>query len=185
MTIDWIFLGSLEGANIAHGYVPDPEGSSSGVTIATGIDLGQISPTLVESLSTDIRDAIQPYVGLRKNDAVDALKLRPLVLTNAQCDALNQAVRAPIVANLSQHYRHDAGVAFEAIPDAAQTVCASVAYQYGAIWQRTPKFWEYLCRQDWKATIAELRAFGDAYPTRRRTEANYLAKALGLPQEPV
>jgi len=182
--IDWSFIELLEGRRLA-GYVPDPEGSNSGVTIASGVDLGQISPDIVATLPADIKDAIQPYIGLRKVDAVDALKLRPLVLTTSQCEVLNAAVRAPIVANLSSHYKRDAGVTFEAIPDAAQTVVCSVQFQYGTLWGRAPRFWEFCIRQNWPAVIDELRAFGDSYPSRRRKEANYLAAALGLPQESV
>jgi type VI secretion system secreted protein VgrG len=38
--IDFSFIGQLEG-NKTEGYVPDPENSNSGVTIASGFDIGQ------------------------------------------------------------------------------------------------------------------------------------------------
>lgn len=38
--IDWLLIRDLEGAGILVGYA-DPDFSESGVTIATGVDLGQ------------------------------------------------------------------------------------------------------------------------------------------------
>jgi hypothetical protein len=40
--IDYSFIEKLEG-NTCIGYVPDPENSQSGVTIACGFDIGQRS----------------------------------------------------------------------------------------------------------------------------------------------
>ena len=40
--IDFNFISKLEGGRKTKGYVPDPEGSRSGVTIATGVDLGKL-----------------------------------------------------------------------------------------------------------------------------------------------
>jgi Bacterial toxin homologue of phage lysozyme, C-term len=44
MAVDWKFIGTLEGAGILKGYVPVSQTSNSGVTIATGVDLGQGQP---------------------------------------------------------------------------------------------------------------------------------------------
>ncbi len=41
MAIDWDFISSLEGDQRLAGYVPAADVSESGVTIATGVDLGQ------------------------------------------------------------------------------------------------------------------------------------------------
>lgn len=41
--IDYGFLSAREGALVLDGYVPAPTVSRSGVTIATGVDLGQRS----------------------------------------------------------------------------------------------------------------------------------------------
>ena len=52
--IDWAFIGSLEGEAIPKGYVPS---DSSGVTVATGVDLGQrampelVAPGLAAALT--------------------------------------------------------------------------------------------------------------------------------------
>jgi hypothetical protein len=41
VVIDWLLFRDLESAGILVGYVPDPDFSESGVTIAPGVDLGQ------------------------------------------------------------------------------------------------------------------------------------------------
>lgn len=183
--IDWSFISSLEGHRLS-GYVPDAEGSNSGVTVADGVDLGQLSKNAFAALPGDVKALIEPYVGLKKQDAANALaanKLagRALVLTEAQADALNEAVRGPLMRVLKAHYDQDASHAiFEHLADAAQTVLASVAFQYGSPWTRCPKFWASARAGDWPGVVHELENFGDAYPTRRHAEAAYLRKHLGL-----
>lgn len=43
MPVNWLFIGEQEGAGIREGYVPVANTSESGVTIGTGVDLGQRS----------------------------------------------------------------------------------------------------------------------------------------------
>lgn len=182
--IDWHFIGALEGQSLLTGYVPNPEGSQSGVTIATGVDLGQLTIgeltrwTLPETLC----DLLEPYVGLRGAAAVAFLDEHPLTITQELSDMLDEADRKPITDALARYYGRACGpVSFMSLPDAAQTVIASVAFQYGpALRLRTPRFWATAVARDWQAMVNELCAFGDAYPTRRRKEAGYLAGALAL-----
>lgn len=64
---------------------------------------------------------------------------------------------------------------FTDLPAAAQTVIASVAFQYGTnLDARAPKFWKAATTQDWKECIKILNNYGDAYPTRRKKEAALL-----------
>jgi hypothetical protein len=179
MTIDWEFIETLEGRSLT-GDVPDPEGSESGVTIASGVDLGQLTAAQIDGLaiSDDLKTRLKPYAGLRKQQAVDFLAQHPLTITADEADALEAAVRQPIVATLSSNYNRAAGIGFDALPDAAQTVIASVAFQYGPnLQRRTPRFWSDAVRQDWTAVIEELRNFGDNFPTRRNKEAKFLEDA--------
>jgi Bacterial toxin homologue of phage lysozyme, C-term len=185
MAIDWTFIGTLEGQSILKGYVPNASGSDSGVTIATGCDLGQLTPAKLDGfdIPAALKTRLRPYLGLRRQAAQDFLDDHPLEITAAEADALDAAVRAPIVDQLRSFY--DGAVApgaarFDDLPDAAQTVIASVAFQYGSgLKTRTPHFWATVVAQDWPKAIAELRNFGDHYPTRRNKEADYLANALG------
>src|SRR6185503_18482812 len=75
MTIDWKFIGTLEGAGILKGYVPVSKTSNSGVTIATGVDLGQASEQQIDNWAIDdsLKTKLKPYCGLKKQDAVDFL----------------------------------------------------------------------------------------------------------------
>jgi GH24 family phage-related lysozyme (muramidase) len=52
-----------------------------------------------------------------------------------------------------------------------------VSFQYGVgLNSRAPKFWKAVTTQDWKEATKILKAFGDAYPTRRKKEAALLEK---------
>lgn len=79
--IDFKFIEKLEGS-ARKGYVPDPDNSKSGVTIACGFDIGQRSADeLNKAFCRSLADKLQPYVGLKKQDAVDALTQIPLTVT--------------------------------------------------------------------------------------------------------
>ena len=60
------------------------------------------------------------------------------------------------------------------LPGQAQTVIASVSFQYGDLSVRSPKFWKWVATQDWPEATQILRNFGDGYPTRRMLEARLL-----------
>jgi lysozyme-like predicted toxin len=183
IAIDWIFIGKLEGAGIARGYVPNPDTSNSGVTIATGFDLGQRSRAQIESmgLPDDLEARLVPYLGLRGRAALSYLNAHPLVLAPGEVAAIDQAVRADFSTRLADIY--DAALdeggtlaEFADLPGAAQTVIASVAYQYGLdLQRRAPRFWSLVLAQNWPDVVAELRNFGDAYGRRRGQEADLLA----------
>jgi len=51
LTVDWGLIRDFEGAGILVGYVPAVYSSRSGVTIATGVDLGARSATEIDALS--------------------------------------------------------------------------------------------------------------------------------------
>lgn len=182
MNIDWTFIGRLEGAGIARGYVPNPDGSNSGVTVATGFDLGQRSRNDIAAmgLPVDLTLKLMPYAGLRGRAAVAFLSGHPLVLAGDEVAAIDGAVRAAFVRRLAALY--DAALSsggdlarFEDLPACAQTVIASVAYQYGLdLEHRTPRFWSTVVTQNWSDAVTELRSFGDAYGRRRAQEADLL-----------
>lgn len=180
--IDWDFIARLEGRRLK-GYVPS---KSSGVTVATGVDLGQRAARDIArfDLPEALTAKLSPYAGATGPAAEALLRRRPLRLTRAEASALDRAVRADILGKLRANYnaaRRRLGLAgrFADIIPAARTVIASVAFQYGpGLGRRTPKFWACVTTEDWPGTIAELRAFGDRYPTRRNKEADLLASAI-------
>ena len=175
--IDWAFIGTLEGEAIPKGYVPS---DNSGVTIATGVDLGQraMPELLALGLAAALTDKLKPYLGLKGDAARDKLNSAPLTLSAAEVAQLDQALRARFLPALVSKFNAAGNTGFDDLKPAQQTVIFSVAYQYGlGLDQRTPNFWRQVTTGDWPGAIANLRNFGDDYSTRRNKEANYLATA--------
>ena len=104
--IDWAFIGSLEGQSVLDGYVPDPNGSQSGVTVATGVDLGQMDKEALRALELPIALArkLAPYVGLKGATATMALASMPLSLTPDEAATLDGAARYPDTHGLIERY---------------------------------------------------------------------------------
>lgn len=178
--VDWNFIGSLEGVALL-GYVPDPQHSNSGVTIATGVDLGQLTADTLAgmNLASDLAARLRPYIGLRGRVAVTFLGPNPLVITQPEADLLDAAAEKTALDALMAFWVLDTPVAFVSLPAVAQTIIASVAFQYGPdLERRCPRFWHCATTQNWVGMLAELRNFGDQYPTRRNQEADYLAAGL-------
>lgn len=176
---DWNFIESLEGFE-TRGYVPkDVAGKplgQSGVSIGAGVDLGHWPVTALRrrKVPEPIIEKVAPYCGLRGWDAVHALVI-PLVLTEDEARRLTRTIQGDIVDAVKARYDRASKIALSFIPQQAQTVLISVAFQYGAnLAKRTPKFWRAMTTQDWQAAVRELENFGDAYPSRRRREAKYL-----------
>lgn len=186
MAIDWRFISELEGGQALEGYVPEPEASNSGVTIATGVDLGQMTEEAIDALPVPnaLQDKLIPYAELKKQIAVDFLKQHSLTITQEEADALDRAVKGKTVATVRRRYdeavRGNADLrAFDELSNEAQTVICSVTFQYGPdLARRTPRFWGACAGQRWADVAAELRNFGDAYPTRRNKEADFLGDSI-------
>ena len=179
--IDYDFISELEGGQKLNGYVPAPDTSQSGVTIATGFDLGARNEQDLRNLGItgDLLTKLSPYLGKKKQEAVQALADKPLTITKAEADQIDQAVKSQAITTLEAQYNAaiaDGKRPFAELPPKAQTVIASVAFQYGDLPSRTPTFWKHVVAQDWKKAIEELRDFGDDYRTRRNKEADLLAQ---------
>lgn len=175
--INWAFIESLEGKAVTTGYVPtDADGKPlgvSGVTIASGVDLGQ--RTVEEWVGLGLREMtlelIRPYCGVKGAAALSLLEARPLVLGEEHVKEIDDRLQTEFTRVVSSRWD---GVTWDSLTDRQQTVVMSVAWQYGTPWARTPKFWRAATAGNWETVVAELRDFGDAYPTRRRKEADYL-----------
>ena len=179
--IDFKFIGELEGGSKVEGYVPAASVSKSGVTIATGFDLGQRGESDLKSLklSSDLIDKLKPYLGVKSKEAQALLKKTPLTISRKQATEIDKAVKSSHVKKLVDKY-NKASVnkkKFSELPAQAQTVIASVSFQYGTnLSSRAPKFWKAVTSQDWPETTKILKKFGDTYPTRRKKEAALMEK---------
>lgn len=171
--IDRAFIRAREGFSLK-GYVPDPEKSQSGVTVAMGYDVGQRSQTDLIGLPMALRNKLYPYLHLRGPKAVEQLRAHPLEVTPAEAEILDGAAYLETLRVLNGEIPD-----FTTLPDAVQTICFSVCFQYGSLKQKCPVFHGFIIRHAWSNAIAELRDFGDAYPARRNAEADYLEEHMG------
>ena len=178
--IDFSFISELEGGRQTKGYVPEPDTSRSGVTIATGVDLGQMGESYLQQL--DLPEALKvklsPYLGLIKFDAVEILETQPLELTSNEAEQIDKSVKQRFVNSLAEKFQNETNRSFEDLPIGVRTVIASVAFQYGDLSFRTPNFWRQVTTDDWQGAYQNLRDFGDDYSTRRNKEADLLRESL-------
>jgi hypothetical protein len=172
--INFSFVSQLEGGATCTGYVPDALHSKSGVTIATGFDIGQRSAKdLVMLLPKKIAVKLTPYCQLTGIAAQQTLSETPLALTELEVQVIDVCVKRQLTELLQHRYNQRSSVDFEHLPEQAQTVIASVAFQYGNLAKRCPTFWGFVITQNWLAMVNELNNFGDRYTSRRLKEANY------------
>ncbi len=179
--IDYAFLSELEGGSQTTGYVPASSVSKSGVTIATGFDLGQRAEGDLKNmgLSSALIEKLKPYLGAKKEEAKKLLEKTPLIISASEAEAIDKAVKSGHVSSVRLKYDSVAGQKknFLDLPAEAQTVIASVSFQYGAnLDVAAPKFWKAVTAQDWAEATKLLKDFGDVYPTRRKKEAALLDK---------
>lgn len=185
--IDYSFLSAREGGRKLHGYVPEAQRSGSGVTIATGFDLGQRRRSDLVALGFPHRliEQLAPYLGVKRRDAKDLLHKKPLRITVGDALLIDMAFKHKFVKQLAADYgaslHNRRRTAFFDLPMEAQTVIASVAFQYGSLASAAPRFWEAACAQDWQRAIVELRNFGDIYDSRRHLEADLLSAIVTAP----
>lgn len=173
--VNFGFISGLEGGCSTVAYVPDPDHSNSGVTVASGFDLGQRSKfDLAQLLPPELAARLRPYAGLKGQKAVQALELYPLTLDAEDAELIDRCAKAEAINRLQQRYDAVSRMPFASLPEQAQTVIASVAFQYGDLASRCPRFWAAAVNADIDGMAIELRDFGDRYQSRRHREANYL-----------
>jgi len=180
--VDVDFIAQNEGGVILKGYVPEAATTRSGVTIGMGVDLGQRTPEDLNAMqiSQALKDQLTPYLGLQGEDAASFLQANPLQITAADAATLDSAALNPIITAVQTNY--DAAqppVAFADLAAEAQTALVDLAYQYGTgLAKATPHFWGDVTQGNWSKAVAELKNFGDKYPTRRNREAALIQQAL-------
>jgi len=182
--IDWAFISSKEGGSKLDGYVPNPEGSKSGVTVATGFDLGARGMNDLKGLSPELQAKLKPFLGLQGQSAVAALgQAGGLKITSAEAKEIDKMSKGGAVSKLKSEWNARAkkmgGALFDDLSSGQKTIAASVAFQYGSL-SKAPKFRNAMQSGDWEGAAGELDNFGDAYGTRRASEAAYLRNDTGM-----
>ncbi|GAB3339019.1 pesticin C-terminus-like muramidase [Marilutibacter aestuarii] len=199
--LDEDFLEESEGALVLDGYIPRRNGEilgQSGVTISTGIDLGQQSATGTRGILDDyiaehgnggnvdvdaLMDRLDPYFGLRRQDAANALAAAPLSVTQAEAELLAEAFKFHFLNQIADQFdaENELGMNFRQLPSEAQTVIMDFAYQYGLSdtagnIRRT--FWGHVYRGEWMQLAEWLDSNPDPYTSRRRREGELLQDAI-------
>ncbi len=194
----------FEGSQMLRGYIPcniagggtanykggsNPERyipmGASGVTIATGVDLGQTSEAelLDMGVHSELVAKLKPYIGQKKIKAVFALYKRPLLITKEEADVLDSKMHEHHAILISNRYDKDAGKGiFETLPWQAQAVIFSLLYQCGCGGgpKKDPTTWKALVQQDWLTASKRLmtKEYWVGYHNRRRAEGKILAELV-------
>lgn len=185
-------LERFEGNGIAKGYVPaDRSGKpfgASGVTIATGLDLGQQTRASLEGMGIPaaIINRLAPYLGAKREEAQYILAREPLRLTQEEVEVIDRAVHAAYIDQTAAMFGR---AAFEAAPKEAQSVAVSLHYQFGTPARKASpaleNAWNALRRGEYRAAAEYLRDPSgwsiphQQYLKRRQAEAVLLEKAGG------
>ena len=173
--VDFNFIEKREGFEII-GKVPDAENSKSGITIASGFDLGARKLSDLNGLPEEIINKLKPYLGLKGNEAVS--KAKELKITKEEGRIINQFAKKQAITRIRKLWKKTTGKSFDLLTTEQATVVASVAFQYGNLETATPNFWKYVTSNEWQKAYDELIDFGDRYTTRRKEEAKLLLKYL-------
>ncbi|QLF87985.1 putative pesticin domain protein [Pelagibacter phage Hroenn EXVC015P] len=169
--IDFNFILEQEGFE-TKGYVPDAQNSKSGVTIASGFDLGARALKDLDGLPQDIIDLLTPFLGFKGAEAEEMAS--NLQVSEDQAKTINQFAKSEAILNLKNKWENSTNTSFDDLSTEQATVLASVAFQYGDLEKRTPNFWNQATSGDWVGAYKNLLNFGDRYKSRRLNEAQLL-----------
>lgn len=205
--LDEGFLAESEGDLETEGYVPtyeedvkDKKGNiihktgdvigQSGVTISTGVDLGQQSAKgtrgVIDAYIKDngnpakvdvdaLMKKLDPYFGLKKQKGVDALDKTPLTVTKDEAKLLAKSFSYDTQVRVAKQFdaNNTKGMVFKQLPEEAQTVIIDFAYQYGLSTTSgsvRQTFWKYAYDGEWKKLADWLKGKPDLYKSRRERE---------------
>lgn len=185
--IDFKFVAAKEGGQILDGYVPRQNGiaiGNSGVTVATGVDIGQMNIADINSLaiSETLKKKLHPYALVTKSAAIKLLTEKPLRITREEATELDNAMQKRIFLPMIRAYNRESVVPFSRIPSQAQTVLASLAWHRGPGFYKFKAFrgiWNCAVYQNWEGMADELRAYQTAVRgirNRRHQEARLIDK---------
>jgi hypothetical protein len=176
--VDWNLISVFEGGAAREGYVPWPTAEAnndSGVTIATGFDLGQYNEDGLRNmgLSPVLTEKLRPYLGRRRQDAKNFLSQHPLFISSEEVFEIDKASKSKVLRDLEIRYNSESSIPFKSLPEQAQTTIASMAFQFGTYGVTLGTFWPLIVKQRWRDAVQVLRG-ETAYVNRRNQEADRL-----------
>jgi hypothetical protein len=183
MAVNWAKIREFEGFKI-EGYIPKDKDNKilgeSGVTVGSGIDLGQQTAAGLKKAGVPERiiNKLTDYFGKRKDKAEKILEEKPLTLSKDEAELLTERVKEDTLRRAKGWYNRNnkADNDWSDLTDREQTVVTSVMFQYGVGSKKTPTFNKHLINNDWNSLAKELGDFKDDYFSRRMKELSYLTQ---------
>lgn len=184
--IDSSALMRFEGGQALDGYVPQAGGKvlgRSGVTIATGFDIGQMNEKQLSALGLpkELEDKLRPYTGLTKQESVDYLLNNPLSINRGEAMQIDLAVKTQhLRSTIDSWNASDPYVSFGELTQAQQTVIFSRTFHQGMGMPRTAvaqDFYKAALKGHWTDAESALRSYNVSqkwYQNRVEAEANLL-----------
>lgn len=154
---------------------------ASGVTIGTGVDLGQTSASKMraDGVPENIISLFTPYFRKTKYSAAAELYAKPLTISDSDCDILDEIVHNSFVKYAQKRFDTASEVIhFADCPREAQAVIVSLFYQLGSP-PRYKRTWEHLIKADWSGAAHELETGFMRYTNRRHDEGKLLEAIHG------
>ena len=205
MSVDIAYIGKflnedgVEGPRQTRGYIPARPGNfygkpsqdparytaigASGVTIATGCDLGQTDAAELKAygVPNSLIEKLSPYLRLSSGKAIYKLSKMPLTITEHEAETLDDCIHnGELNKYIRPNYDRNSTVKFDDLPKQAQTVIFSMCYQLGCsgIKRRAPRTWYFLINQMWADASNELIYGFRDYKGRRRLEGLLLKEIV-------
>ena len=150
----------------------------SGMTIGTGVDLGQMNEADLKKLKLPqaLHDTLKPYLGKRGADAHDLPKLS---LKASEAKLISNKVKDKIIGGIMDKYEHDSGKKFNSLSKDTQTAIVDYFYQFGPGAMKKgahADFWKHITTDEWgKAT--EFLESQDNYQDRRTRESQLIKRS--------
>lgn len=152
----------------------------SGVTVATGLDLGQQGEAELRNYGLDetLRDKLRPYLGRKCYGALRALQSEPLRLSDAECDAISLGVHAEYTRRTRSMFNARGLMSFDDMPPQAQAVAVSLVYSLGSPQRFYPAIWNALLAGNYAEAANCLCSDFTGYDAARRRDEGALLKTI-------
>ena len=152
-------------ATSAYG-LPPKKFPLSGVNIGDAIDLGSKNSEYFKNFKNQkLIEKLEPYFGLRGEDAKTKLNITPLKISSKEAAELNKFVQEKIFIELKTKWNKDSKIKFNELSTEQATVLYSVAYQYGTSFLlkngKRMNFYTQALDNNWQGVKDELMDFKD------------------------
>ena len=185
LAVDYAFIRNHEGAAVLNGYIPQKKDGTvigkSGVTIASGFDLGQQNSYDLNRIfgsgdtNKTLKDLFTPYLGKQKEDAKTYLKDHPLSITSEQAATVDECVMVQMLPSIKKQYENSTSGKWDDLPDQAQTVLFDLGYQFGQNSGIPSGVMKKIKEGNYSGAASALEEMGKtAYKNRRNDEAALL-----------